>query len=151
MRAARNALIILVITFAGCSADGSGGYTIEGDAIPISLTGERGDSAAGQTVFSERDQGHCVICHQVSGLEVPFQGNVGPDLSSVGERLSEGQLRLRIVDISKVAPDILMPSYFGTEGLHQVGEAYRGETILTARQVEDLVAYLATLKTDQDS
>ena len=140
--------VIAACLLAACAADEVSGHAIIGDAIPVSLTGMPGDADQGREVFAQRAQGHCVICHQVAGLDVDFQGNVGPVLTGVGDRLDEGQLRLRIADMSYVVPDTMMPSYYSTEDLHQVGAAYRGETILSAAQIEDLVAYLATLKTD---
>jgi len=123
---------------------------IVGDAMPEPLTEVPSDAARGDRVFAERDQGHCVLCHIVSGLDVPFQGNIGPDLSQVGSRLSAGQLRLRIVDYQIVSPGALMPSYFRNHDLYQVQNDYLGETILSAQQVEDLVAYLSTLEGDVD-
>jgi sulfur-oxidizing protein SoxX len=81
----------------------------------------------------------------VAGLDAPFQGDLGPDLSRVGERLSAPQIRYRIVDASRLNPASIMPPYYRTESLHQVAEAYRGKTVLTGQQVEHLVAYLASL------
>lgn len=123
---------------------------IVGDAMPEPLTELSADAIRGERVFAERDQGHCVLCHIVSDLETPFQGNIGPDLSQVGTRLSAGQLRLRIVDYQIVSPGALMPSYFRNHDLYQVQNDYRGETILSAQKVEDLVAYLSTLEGDAD-
>lgn len=123
---------------------------IVGDAMPDPLTELSADATRGERVFAERDQGHCVLCHIVSDLETPFQGNIGPDLSQVGTRLSAGQLRLRIVDYQIVSPGALMPSYFRNHDLYQVQNDYLGETILSAQQVEDLVAYLSALEGDVD-
>lgn len=119
---------------------------IVGDAIPDSLSGVAGDAARGQSVFVDRDGGHCVLCHAVTALDAPFQGNVGPDLSDVGARFSAGQIRLRIVDASRLNLDTVMPPYYRVRGLHQVGRDYAGRPVLSARQIEDLVAYLADLK-----
>lgn len=118
---------------------------IVADSIPAPLAALPGDTANGLKVFTERTGGHCVLCHQVSGLDTPFQGNLGPDLSFVGDRLDAGQLRLRIVDYQRVKPGAVMPSYYRVEDLYQVEETYRGTPILTAQEVEDLVSYLATL------
>ena len=73
-------------------------------------------------------------------------GDLAPDLSGVGARLSAAQIRLRIVDSSRVNPDTVMPAYFKTEGLQRVAPAFRGKTVLTAQQIEDVVAFLVTLK-----
>ncbi|MFH1517475.1 MAG: sulfur oxidation c-type cytochrome SoxX [Pseudomonadota bacterium] len=119
---------------------------IAGDAIPKPLTGTPGDAEAGANVFASRGGGHCVLCHQVDGLDAPFQGNVGPVLTGVGSRLSPGQIRLRIVDYELIRPGVLMPSYYRTHNLYQVSEAEAGRPALPAQSVEDLVAYLSTLK-----
>jgi len=116
-----------------------------GDRLAGSLTGSQGSADRGREVFVSRDAGHCVLCHSVRSLDVPFQGTVGPDLSAVGGRLSRDQIRLRIVDFSRINPDTLMPPYYRIAGLRQVAPQYDGQPVLTAVQVEDLVAYLATL------
>ena len=116
------------------------------DAIDRSLSGVPGDPDSGRLVFLGRDAGHCILCHQVDGLDAEFQGDVGPDLSNVGDRFSEAQLRLRIADYDAIAPGVLMPSFFRTDGFSQVATPYQGKTVLTAQQVEDLVAYLGQLK-----
>jgi len=118
---------------------------IDEDSILAPLTDTEADPVRGKLVFSERDQAHCVLCHVVTGLDVPFQGNVGPDLSLVSTRLSPAQLRLRVVDYQIVSPGALMPSYYRIHDLYQVQDDYIGQSILTAQQVEDLVAYLSEL------
>jgi len=115
-----------------------------GDAIPKPLASEPGDAARGRRIVVNRDQGGCTLCHEVPG-ETRF-GNVAPPLAGVGAKLSAGQLRLRVADSTRVTPDTPMPAYYRTEGLHQVAAAYRGKPILSAQQVEDVVAFLATLK-----
>ena len=123
---------------------------IEGDTIPLALTAVPGDAGRGKTVFESREIGHCVLCHAVDALTAEFQGNVGPDLSLVGDRLNEGQLRLRIVDYQIVRPGTLMPSYYRIHDLYQVGEAFEGAPILTAQEVEDLVGYLSARRSDDE-
>ncbi len=118
---------------------------IIGDTIPEPLTDQPGDPARGELIFSDRDQGHCVLCHVVSGLEVPFQGNVGPELTYVGDRLTSEQIRLRIVDYQIVREGTVMPSYYRIHDLYQVEEESVGSPLLAAQEVEDLVAYLDTL------
>jgi sulfur-oxidizing protein SoxX len=110
------------------------------------LTSVPGDPSAGQAVFTERNQGHCVLCHQVQSLDAPFQGNIGPDLSGVGARLSQAQIRYRIIDASRLNPATTMPAYYRVSGLRQVAAEYEGKTVLSASQIEHLVAYLGSLR-----
>jgi len=112
--------------------------------VPAPLAAEPGDAARGRSIVVNRDQGGCTLCHEVPG-EARF-GNVAPPLAGVGAKLSAGQLRLRVADSSRVNPDTPMPAYYRTDGLTQVAAPYRGKPILAAQQVEDVVAYLATLK-----
>jgi sulfur-oxidizing protein SoxX len=95
---------------------------------------------------ANRQVGLCLLCHRAPIPEERFQGDLAPDLKGVASRLSEAQIRGRIVDPSKANPDTIMPAYFKTEGLSHVANAYRGKTILSAEQIEDVVAYLSTLK-----
>ena len=122
---------------------------IDGDSIPRPLTEIAGDATRGEAQFAGREAGHCVLCHVVSNLDVEFQGNVGPDLSDVGNRLSAGQLRLRLVDYQIVRPGTLMPSYYRIHDLYQVSETYEGAPVLSAQAIEDLVAYLSDLKVER--
>jgi L-cysteine S-thiosulfotransferase len=121
-------------------------YTIVGDAIPASLTGKPGDAARGRAIVSNRQVGLCLLCHSGPFPEERFQGNLAPGLQGAGSRSSEGQLRLRIVDASRLNADTIMPPYYKTDGLVRVAEPFRGKTVLTAEQIEDVVAYLMTLK-----
>jgi sulfur-oxidizing protein SoxX len=116
------------------------------DAIPRSLTGQPGDAARGRAIVADRQRGLCLLCHSGPFPEEPFQGNLAPGLAGAGSRLTEGQLRLRLVDGKRLNPDSIMPSYFRTEGLHRVGPAFRGRTILTAAEIEDVLAFLMTLR-----
>ena len=116
------------------------------DAIPSSLTGAAGDPAAGKKIVLDRHVGLCLLCHSGPFPEERFQGDLAPSLAGVGARLSAGQIRLRIVDASRVNPQTIMPAYFRTEGLTRVAPAQRGKTVLSAQQIEDVVAFLVTLK-----
>ncbi len=93
-----------------------------------------------------RELGNCLLCHRIPVPEERFQGSIGPDLSGVASRLTEGQIRLRIVDISRLNPQTIMPPYYRVEGLRRVLSAYQGKPILTADQVEDAVAFLLTFR-----
>ena len=121
-------------------------YRVEGDAIPASLTGAPGDAARGRAIVASRQTGLCLLCHAGPFPEERFQGDLAPDLSRAGARWSPGQLRLRIVDSRRIDPATIMPSYYRTDDLVRVGAAWRGRPILTAEQVEDVVAFLATLR-----
>lgn len=123
-----------------------GAYTIVGDAIPVSLTGARGDAARGRNIVLNRQVGLCLLCHSGPFPEERFQGTIAPDLKGTGARLTEGQIRLRIVDQGRINAATIMPAYFRTEGLRRVAPAFRGKTVLTAEQIEDIVAFLATLR-----
>ena len=103
-----------------------------------------GNADRGRDVFVSRDQGHCVLCHSVPGVSV--SGNVGPPLAGVGSRLAASEIRIRIEDISRVNPNAPMPAYHRTENLTRVASQYAGKPVLTAQQVDDLVAYLSTLR-----
>ena len=116
------------------------------DAMPQSLTGTKGDPVRGRAIVANRQVGLCLLCHSGPFPDERFQGNLAPDLKGVGARLSEGQLRLRIVDSSRINPASIMPAYHRTEGLVRVGPAWRGKPILTAEQIEDVVAFLMTLR-----
>jgi len=130
-------LLALVLLAASASA---------GDSLPSSLTGAAGDPASGRKIVLDRHVGLCLLCHSGPFPEERFQGDLAPSLSGVGARLSAAQIRLRIVDSSRVNPDTIMPAYYRTEGLQRVAPAHRGKTVLTAAQIEDVVAFLATLK-----
>jgi L-cysteine S-thiosulfotransferase len=116
------------------------------EAIPESLTGAPGDPERGRAIVANRHVGLCLLCHRGPFPEERFQGNLAPDLRGAGRRLSEGQLRLRIADSARINPASIMPAYHRTEGLARVAPAWRGKPVLSAEQIEDVVAFLMTLK-----
>jgi sulfur-oxidizing protein SoxX len=120
-------------------------YQIVGEAIPRSLTGAAGDPARGRAIVIKRES-TCLLCHSGPFPEERFQGNLAPDLKGTGRRWSEGELRLRMVDAARLNPATIMPSYYRLDGLVRVAPNFRGKPILTAEQVEDVVAYLKTLR-----
>jgi L-cysteine S-thiosulfotransferase len=121
-------------------------FAVVGDAIPASLTGTGGDPARGQAIVLDRRLGACLLCHTGPFPEEKFQGTLAPDLSGAGSRWSAGQLRLRLVDPTRVNPDTIMPPYYRVDGLVRVGDAWRGKPILTPGQIEDVVSFLSTLR-----
>jgi len=126
-------------------AQGLPPYTVVGDALPEPLTGVRGDATRGRALIVERSN-TCILCHSGPFPEQKFQGDLAPNLSGSGSRSSEGQLRLRLVDASRLNAATIMPSYYRVDGLHRVAAPWRGKPILSAEQIEDIVAYLVTLR-----
>jgi L-cysteine S-thiosulfotransferase len=133
--------VVVILAVAGLVGVASGN-----DALPTSLTGAKGDPARGRAIVANRQIGLCLLCHSGPFPEERFQGNLAPDLNGAGRRWSEGQLRLRIVDPARINPATIMPAYHRTEGLVRVAPAYRGKPVLTAEQIEDVVAFLTTLR-----
>ncbi len=154
-RIPRDSRGILVATIVACAiassanAEGSLPFAVEGDGIRTSLTGVPGDVANGRKVALDRSVGSCVLCHAVPDPIERFAGDIAPSLAGAGTRLSVAQLRLRIVDSMLINPDTPMPAYYRTEGLNQVAKTHQGKPILSAQQVEDVVAWLVTLKEPQ--
>ena len=116
------------------------------DAIDVPLTDVPGDAARGRAIVVNRQSGLCLLCHSGPFAEERFQGNMAPDLAGTGARWSEGQLRLRLVDSRRVNPQSIMPSYRRADGFERVGAAWQGKAVLSAQQVEDVVAFLRTLR-----
>ena len=120
-------------------------YAVIGDAISQSLTDTAGDVTRGRALVVERSS-TCILCHSGPFPEQKFQGDLAPSLAGSGSRWSEGQLRLRLVDASRLNAASIMPSYYRVDGLDRVGTAWRGKPILSAEQIEDIVAYLVSLR-----
>jgi sulfur-oxidizing protein SoxX len=121
-------------------------YRVDNGEIRVPLTREPGDAARGREAVLSRDAGNCFLCHTVPAAgEIPL-GNIGPPLAGVGKRLNASQLRLRLVDSTRINPQSVMPAYYRTEGLNQVASAYRGKPLLTVQQIEDVIVYLQTLR-----
>jgi len=139
--------IVLLALALPCSAAAQGlaSYKVVGDGIPNSLTGTAGDAAKGRALVLDRST-TCVLCHSGPFPETRFQGDLAPDLTGSGTRWSTSQLRLRLVDASRLNPETIMPSYYRVEGLTRVGRNFAGKPILSAAEIEDIVAYLATLR-----
>jgi L-cysteine S-thiosulfotransferase len=121
-------------------------FDITGDAVAVPLGGHVGDALRGERLVRDRERGNCLICHSVPVTAERFQGDLGPPLAGVGNRLTLGQLRLRLIDQTRINPETIMPAYYRTEGLIRVAPRYQGKPALTAAEIEDVIAWLATLK-----
>ncbi len=140
------AVLAWVLTTAAAAAAELVPYAVVGDAIPAPLAELKGDPARGRSIVASRQVGLCVLCHPGPFPEERMQGTIGPDLAGTGARWSEGQLRLRVVDSRRLNSETIMPSFYRVDGLERVPAAWRGKPLLTAGQIEDVVAFLATLK-----
>ena len=136
-------LLSTSLAAAGCGTTGAGW-----DEQPP-LSAVTADPMSGRAIFVARDAGHCVLCHRVTTLDTPFQGNLGPELTDVGVRLNARQIRYRIVDASRLNPATVMPPYYRTRGLEQVASEYRDRSVLSAADIDHLVAWLSSLRGQQ--
>ena len=121
-------------------------YEVRGDAVPAPLGGLRGDAARGKAIVLDRRRGNCLICHAFPIAGEPFPGEIGPSLAGIGSRLTAGQIRLRLIDQSRLDPDTIMPPYYRVKGLTNVAPEYAGRPALSAQEIEDVVSYLESLK-----
>jgi len=116
-------------------------------AIEQPLCGLEGDPQRGRQIAADSHAGNCLACHQMPIDEESFHGTIGPSLHGIGARYNEGQLRLRIVDEQQVNPLTIMPGFYrDPRKANRVADGFWGKTFLNAQQVEDVVAYLVTLK-----
>ena len=125
----------------------------EDGAVATSLSGAAGDPAAGREIIISKGQGNCIACHASEALkDAQWHGEVGPELDGVGDRWSEAELRGIVANAKMMFEESVMPSFYKTDGFIRPGDGYTGEPatniepILTAQQIEDVVAYLMTLK-----
>lgn len=146
MIALRTSLALAVLLIATSASAQLRPYRVVNDGIPASLTGKPGDPARGRAIVANRTVGLCLLCHSGPIPEERFQGTLAPSLAGAGLRSSQAQLRLRLVDASRLNPDTIMPPYYRLDGLTRIAKNFDGKPILTAEQIEDVVAYLATLK-----
>lgn len=120
---------------------------LESMMVTQPLTATPGDPARGREYVASRSLGNCLACHRISALdEEPFHGDVGPSLDGAGTRWQEGHLRALVVNAKSFFPTTVMPAYYRTSGLNRVRDDVAGQPILKAQQVEDVIAFLKTLK-----
>jgi sulfur-oxidizing protein SoxX len=146
MRRSGVAALALCLWAASASAQEPIKLDVVNDALPRSLTGASGSADAGKKVFLTRTLGNCLACHQVTSLKSEeFHGEFGPSLDGVAGRYTEAQLRLIVADPKRIFTDTVMPAFFKNDGLSRVRPEFVGKSILTAAQVEDVIAFLKTL------
>jgi sulfur-oxidizing protein SoxX len=127
-------------------SDSTLNYRVLGDTIPEPLGTAPGDAVRGRAVVADRSLGLCLLCHTAPIAEERFQGDIAPALGDVGSRLSVGQLRLRLVNGRRLNSASVMPNYYGDHGQVRVAAPWRGKSLLSAQQIEDVIAYLGTLR-----
>ena len=147
MQAAQISGVLALAALMGCATPGAlAPYTVSGDGISAPLTAAAApDGARGRALLISRES-NCILCHAAPETGERFFGNLGPPLSGVGTRLTAAQMRLRIVDPLFFNKESIMPAYYRVDGLNRVAETYRGMPVLNAAQIEDVIAYLLTLK-----
>ncbi|HEY9212852.1 MAG TPA: sulfur oxidation c-type cytochrome SoxX [Ancylobacter sp.] len=121
-------------------------YAVTADAINEPLAGHRGDPARGQVLLGERHRSLCILCHALPSGAAQLQGTLAPSLAGIGSRLSEGQIRLRLVDMKRLNPESIMPAYYSLHTGARTAQAWQNKPVLEAAEIEHLVAYLVTLK-----
>ena len=137
---------LLALASSAAPAEDLAPYTIVADGIPQPLAKLRGDPQRGRTIVASRQTGLCLLCHSAPIPEERFQGDLAPSLAGAGARYSEAQLRLRVVDPRRVNPASFMPAFHSATQPSRVGAQWAGKPILSAQQVEDVVAWLASLR-----
>ena len=115
-------------------------------AVSTPLWAQAADANRGAAIVASRSQGLCGLCHALPGQPDHLQGTLGPPLQGVGARLTAAELRTHLLAPERFNPDTLMPAYGRTDGLVQVAPALRGRPLLAAQQIDDVVAYLASLR-----
>jgi len=142
----RRALRLIALALLAPGVAAAAGYRVVGDAAPDPLTSAPSDARRGWATMVDADRGNCLLCHATPPAPASAAGTLGPPLAGVGGRMTAGQLRLRIIDGRKIDPARIMPPYYRIEGLTRVDPRWRGRTVLSAQEVEDVVAYLETLR-----
>lgn len=136
-------MILGTVAFSANAAE----FKVVDDTIPVSLTGKAGDPAAGKKLAIHKKKGNCLACHVMPIPEQQFHGNIGPDLSEIGNNMSAAEMRIRLADPKLLNPGTIMPAFL-KPGTTRVMKKFVGKTILKPQEVEDIIAYLMTLKGD---
>ncbi|MGQ3353158.1 MAG: sulfur oxidation c-type cytochrome SoxX [Phreatobacter sp.] len=145
MRATLAALVLLGLAAAAAGQEVAP-FVVSGDVVAAPLGGLAGSAERGGRIVRNRETANCLICHTIPDATEAFMGEVGPPLAGVGARLAAGQIRLRLIDPTLANPDAVMPAYHRTAGLVHVDARWRGRPVLSAQDIEDVVAYLSALK-----
>jgi sulfur-oxidizing protein SoxX len=140
------AALVLLLAAASPAAGQVAPFAVAGDAIEAPLAGLSGDAARGEVVVKNRETANCLICHSIPDPREAFMGEIGPPLAGVGSRLTPGQIRLRQVDPTLVNPGAIMPPYHRIHDLLRVDPRFAGRPVLSAQEIEDVVAWLITLR-----
>jgi L-cysteine S-thiosulfotransferase len=138
--------IALMLMLSPAMAQQIAPFTVSGDSIEARLEARTGNAARGEAVVKNRETGNCLICHEIPDRRERFQGELGPPLAGVGLRLTAGQIRLRLVDPTRVNPAAVMPAYHRVHGLANVDPRHAGRPVLGAQEIEDVVSYLSGLR-----
>lgn len=139
----RDALAIGLLVFLNFGV--AGAQSLNGLVATESLSGAPGDPVRGRAIIVSRQTGLCLLCHNGPFPEERFQGNLAPDLSISSANLSVPELRARIMDASRFNGNTIMPSYYREDHLYRVASKFKGQTILNAQEIEDVVAFLASM------
>jgi sulfur-oxidizing protein SoxX len=144
LRLLGGALLAAIVSLATSTAS----FAQSSSALEINapLVSQPGDVVRGRAIVLSRQSGLCILCHSGPFPEERFQGNMAPDLGVSAQRLTASQLRARIVDASVFNPETIMPAYYRPTGLNRVAPGYAGKTLLTGQEIEDVVAFLVSLK-----
>lgn len=143
-----SALLLVSVAQSPAQAISPGDVKIVEGQVTASLTGKAGDAAAGKKVFINRKQGNCLACHtNKDASKQPFHGEIGPELNGVADRYTEPQMRAILVNSKQVFGNkTIMPSFYRIINDQRSRKQFHDKPILQAQQVEDVIAYLKTLK-----
>jgi len=137
---------VLLLAIAATANAQLADYKVEGDGIPKSLTGAPGNAARGRALLLERNPANCLECHTIAKDKALKGGSRGPALDGIGANLTAAQLRLSVVDYAQIQPKAGMPSFHKRDSGVLSAKQDRDKPVLNAQQIEDVVAFLQTLK-----